>query len=349
MEDIAKLADGLVKKITDMEKDRHRVSQLIRKLNESNEIILSVEKQTPADLTVAAIDGGLVKRSLHGMDIMLLRAVGALFLYKDGKLQNVEYFPDVFPNPEPRVIFDSFSDLEFEFGSNIERQTIEVVTARQVIEKFNPDILLMDGSIVPHYTERPSKNSPLMPIYEKMIDSYRRLFELAQQKRTVLAGVIEDSRGAGFCNLLNEKFAGALPSDVKFLLERMRDTVLLTYALKFQERTLAFSYSPKPEDHPVLKEFGPFASQINSFYLKTAEFDRPIRIDFLGSADIDKLSSIILATTGNSIYGMPAAIIEADQRAKLSERDLELFYSDLLAKAGNLPGLMSLRREQRPF
>jgi len=361
MKDFVEMIDGIAKKIVDIEKQRKRIGDVLRQINETNlsldeeileeKIIVPIERIELNDVAVAGIDGGLVKRSLHGIDMMLLRAMGVLFYYKNNKLEKVDYYPDSLSAAEPRVIMDPFSNIELELNSNMERQMAEVKTATEVIEKFKPDVLLMDGSVVPHYTERPRKNSILYPVYQRMIESYIKLFEAAKRNNTILAGVIEDSRGARFCELLNEKFFSRIPSDIKFLLNTTKDTNLLTYALKLQERSFVFRYSSEPSKHPVLKEFGPVANQIFTFYLKTAEFDRPIRIDFL-SENIDianKLSSIILATTGHAGYGFPSVLIEADQRAKLSEEDLEFFYSDLINKAGNLPGLMDLRRKQRPF
>ncbi|MEM7819142.1 MAG: hypothetical protein QW403_03320, partial [Candidatus Aenigmatarchaeota archaeon] len=156
------------------------------------------------------------------------------------------------------------------------------------------------------------------------------------------------------CEIIKEK-ANLNPELIEFkpLLENSKDSNLLTYALKLNERTCVFNYSPEPEKHPILKEFGEFSNSIFSFYLKTAEFDRPIRVDFLGEKDCVKtanfISSVLLALSGHANYGMPSVLIEADQRAKLTEKDLELFYYDLLTKVGNLASLFSLRREQRPF
>ncbi|MEM5855697.1 MAG: hypothetical protein QW472_05285, partial [Candidatus Aenigmatarchaeota archaeon] len=60
------------------------------------------------------------------------------------------YYPEPLPSPIPNVIFDPFSELEFELNSNMQRQMIEVEIATEAIKKFKPDLLLLDGSIVPH-------------------------------------------------------------------------------------------------------------------------------------------------------------------------------------------------------
>jgi hypothetical protein len=112
-------------------------------------------------------------------------------------------------------------------------------------------------------------------------------------------------------------------------------------------------YSSKPKEHPVLREFGETGERIYSFYLKAAEFDRPVRVDFLATSDIkgeaDKISSVLLAICNNSTYAFPSVLIEADLRVRLSEKEMEDFSSDLKSKLGNIASLLELRRKGRPF
>ncbi|MCS7134814.1 MAG: hypothetical protein NZ893_00005, partial [Candidatus Aenigmarchaeota archaeon] len=67
------------------------------------------------------------------------------------------------------------------------------------------------------------------------------------------------------------------------------------------------------------------------------------------SETANKISDFLIATSGNANYGLPAILIEADQRAKLRQEDLEIFYYDLINKSGNLSITLKLRRESRPF
>lgn len=367
MKELIKLTDLCAKRITEMEAQKKKIGDFLKEVNSSSvftlgteifeeKIIIPVKKIELDNLKIAGIDGGLVKRSLHGIDIMLLRAVGVLFGYKDGKLTDAEYFPSAMPSPIPKVVFDPFSDVEFEVNSNMERQIMEINTATEVVEKFKPDVLFLNGSIVPHYSEKPAKNSTLNIPFEKMIESYTSLYSAVKHSNTILAGVIEDSRGTRFCEVVNQKILQGIHNieTIKILLNTARDSSLLSYVLNQAERSFVFKYSTNPENHPVLKEFGgQTANQVFSFYVKTVEFDRPVRVDFLADKGIcpiaNKISSVLLALVGHSSYGIPSVIIEADQRAKLSEKDLEIFYLDLINKVGNLPGLFDLRREQRPF
>ncbi len=368
MKELIELTDGFAKKIVEIENQRKKIGQFLREVNASvnfdtdseifeKKLIHSIGKINLENLKVAGVDGGIVKQNLHGIDLILLRAVGVLFDYKNNKLASVQYYPDAIPSPIPIVTFDSFSDIEFEVNSNIERLKAEINTARETIEKFTPDILFLNGSVIPTYTERPAKDSTLFPAYQEMIDAYKKLFTTVRNGSTILAGVVEDSRGSRFCDIVNKKILesvkGERVDDVKQLLNKTNDTNLLTYALQLNERTFVFKYSSHPDTHTVLREFGPeTAHQIFTFYLRTAEWDRPVRVDFLGDKGIEtveKISQVLVATSGHGGYGMPSVIIEADQRARLSENDLQMFYSDILSKTGNLPGTFALRRNQRPF
>ena len=363
MKELIEITEEFAKIISNLENQRKMTGKFLKDMNSSDlnigdeifesKLIVPVKQSVLGNLTIVGTDGGLVKQSLHGIDIMLVRSMAVLFMYENSKLLDVQYYPGSMPSPVPKIVFDPFSDLEFEINSNMERQITEVATATEAIEKFKSEILLMHGSIVPHYTDRPSSNSLLFVTYQRMIDAYKKLYATAQSNNTILAGVIEDSRGVRFCEILNKILAGTsqeVAPEIKILLDKTKDTNLLTYTLELGERTFIFKYSSDPKAHPILKEFN---HDMFSFYLKSAEFDRPIRIDFLGNNNsietANKISSAILSTSGHSNYGMPAVLIEADQRAKLSENDIETFYFDLIKNSGNISALFLQRREQRPF
>ncbi|MBI4009673.1 MAG: DNA double-strand break repair nuclease NurA [Candidatus Aenigmarchaeota archaeon] len=366
MDNFVQLTETLAKIISEMESNRRNVGNFLKESNEFTEltvdneviekkIIHSTDAAELKGLKIAGIDGGLVKKSFHGIDLMLLRAVGVIYDYTDGNLK-VEYYPNAIPAPIPRAINDPLDDLGFELNSNIERQITEINMAIEVLEKYEPDLLLLNGSVIPHYTFVPEKGSFVYVNYENMISAYNKLFDAVKSRKTILAGVIEDSRGTRFCEILskamNINFDPNIPPEFKIVLNHTKDTNLLAYTLNHGQRTFTFPYSSETESHPILRNF-PAAKQIFTFYLRTAEFDRPLRVDFLadkGNVDtVNRISSILLALASNSSYGTPSVIVEADQRAKLSENDLEIFYHDILNKAGNIESLLQQRRNQRPF
>jgi len=367
MENFHKRLEELIEKISFLESRRIKIGRFLKEINDSfkigpneeivdEKIINKVPVQSFNKLEVLGVDGGIIKHSYHGLDLMLMRAAAVKFEYEEGKLKDAKYYPNSKPTPDPRVILDSFSDIELNSCYNFERQIMEVAATIESIEKLRPDIALMDGSIIPHYVPKPD-NPILKEYYDNLVKIYGNLFDVAKRKKIILAGVIEDSRGIKFCDIINRRLISQIDSEIakelKLIVEKTKDSNLLYYALEKGERTCVFNYSQNPLVHPVLKEFENTNNSFYSFYLKTVDFDRPIRVDFIASENVkevaDKLSSILIQTSGHSGYGMPAVLIEADQRAKLTENDMDMFYFDLMNRIGNVSTLFKMRREMRPF
>ncbi|HDJ96704.1 MAG TPA: DNA double-strand break repair nuclease NurA [Candidatus Aenigmarchaeota archaeon] len=341
MDEFFEMVDLIAKKIKQTEESVLKLSNFLRKF----ELTKSVEKSGLKNVRIAAVDGGLVQRSFHGFDMILTRACGVLYEYKEGKLVNVDYYPNSNPKPAVSIIFTSSSDFEFAWRSSFERQEAEINLAYEVIKKWEPDFLLLDGSLVPSQLE--ISNGVVNELYRKWVKSYKKLFNVAKGR---LVGAIKDSRGSRFCEEVSKKFE--IPKELVHGLETVRDTNLLFYLLKVGERSVAFNYSSNPSKHPVLKEFGEFGKIINVFYIKTAEFDRPIRVELLSTDEgtVDKLSSILLAISGQHPgYGIPSILIEADQRARIKESIIDTIYQDIFRKTGALPSLLKLRGKDRPF
>ncbi|MBI1978909.1 MAG: hypothetical protein HYS62_02480, partial [Candidatus Aenigmarchaeota archaeon] len=125
MKDFIEITDNLAKIISEMETQRKNVGNFLRDTNSlteleltddilENKLIVQIPESNQENLKVAGVDGGLLKKSFHGIDLMLLKAVGVIFSYNWDKLTNTEYYPSAIPSPEPRTIMDPFSDLEFE-------------------------------------------------------------------------------------------------------------------------------------------------------------------------------------------------------------------------------------------
>ena len=340
------------------ESKRKRLASFLREVGDETDILSRLQSSTLEDVRVCGVDGGVAKKSLHGFDCILVRAAAACFHYQSGKMGKVEYFPSRIPSPKAEML-EALSDLDWAHFSSIMRQDVEAGTALKALDKLKPDILLMDGSIVPHYSDRPTRTSSIYKHYNSMIQTFLSLYRRCMEKGITLAGVIEDSRGTSYCNMINKevlsRVAHPRTREMGELLERTRDTNLLYWVLEKSHRSRIFPYSNKPEEHPVLRDFGELAARVNSFYLKTAEHDRPVRVDMLTRSndvigEADTLASTLLAISGHhSGYGLPAPLIEADNVAKLSDNEVENFYSHILSVAGNIPSVMRLRRDQRPF
>ena len=356
MQKLIPIIRKIAENITKAENMRKRLANFLRDIEPETKLIYKLTPSSLENMKIVGIDGGLTRKSLHGLDCILTRAAGVCFYYKNSRIQNVEYLPSRFPTPIPEI-FENLSDMDWNYAATISRQKIEIKTAIQCIDRFSPDILLLDGLVIPHYSDKPSKSSILYTSYKGLVNDYKLLCEKAREKGVLLAGVIEDSRSAAFCSLIKEDALSQVKGKTPLieLLDKTRDTNLLSLLLEKSERSRIFRYAKSPKEHPVLRDFDEYGEKVYSFYLKTAKWDRPIRVDFLDQSGLtqqtaDRIGSILLAISGqHSGYGLPAPLIEADNVAKLSDNEMEDFYSRIISLTGNIPSVMKLRREQRPF
>ncbi len=244
-------------------------------------------------------------------------------------------------------------DLDWSYHTSTIRLRSEISSAVKCVEKFSPALLMLDGSIIPHYSDKPARSSSVFDMYMEVLGLYLELFGKCEKTGTMLCGVVEDSRSSRFCELLKKIMEMERGGGEFSVLERTKDTNLLYWALQKGERTMEFRYSDSPKEHPVLKDFGDYWEKIHGFYLKTAKWDRPVRVEFISEKPAElagKLAPLILAVSGqHEVYGLPTPLIEADSVAKMSDLDIDQFYSQILSITGNIPSMFRLRREQRPF
>ena len=308
-----------------------------------------INKVAPRSLSgkkIVAVDGGLSQHSYHGLELALLRAVAVLFSYDGNGKSAVSYYPESSPSPEIILVSDPYNDSGLD-ASN-ERMRKEVDTAADAAKKFSPDLLLMDGMIVPHINDIPKEDSDSHERFANTAKSFKNLYDSVPG---LLAGCIEDSRGKRFCELLSKNGIMGGNAEMINILKTASDASLLFYILDCGERTCAFRFSGDGLTN-ILGEQG---RNIYGFYMKTAKFDRPLRVDFYcrNGADVastaGQISSLILSSCCHDSYGFPAPLIEADFRAKLQEDDVGKLRDQLLDKIGMMPSLMKLRRELRPL
>ncbi|MEM5804858.1 MAG: DNA double-strand break repair nuclease NurA [Candidatus Aenigmatarchaeota archaeon] len=369
MHSLSEQIPAIAEKVREVENDRERLGVFLRELKPTFSLkrkdvlepFLSrkVARDPLEKRIVAGVDGGLSQKACHGLDMIITRAVAAVFDYEKGGLKGVEYFPSPIVGPAIFIASDPYSDEEFAVSSGLLRATGEVEAACQCFEKYKPNLVLMDGSIVPHSSDVPGKGSKAAPMYDRMVESYKRLYMASAGG--MLAGCIEDTRGRRFCEIVSEEMLSKVRSvkvdELRRIMDGARDTNILHHMLEEGERTFVFTYAKNSQEHPVLNSLGQFGRNIYSFYLKTAQFDRPVRIDFYSAAyeaevicaTADKIAGLVLATVCNPSYGFPAPLIEADVRAKISEADAGAIYDQITDSVGAMSGLIRLRREQRPF
>ncbi|MFZ3077934.1 MAG: DNA double-strand break repair nuclease NurA [Candidatus Aenigmatarchaeota archaeon] len=325
-------------------KERDKFSKSSDVIEEN--LIYKVVPQILSGKKIVAVDGGLSHHSYHGLELALLRAVAVLFNYDGNGKSSVSYYPESSPSPEIILVSDPYNDSGLDV--NNERMRKEIETASAAAKKFSPDLLLMDGMIVPHINDIPKEGSGSHERFLRTVESFRNLYDSASG---LLAGCIEDSRGKRLCEILSKNEIMKENVEMKSMLEITSDTSLLFYLLDYGERTCAFRFSGDGLTN-ILGERG---KNIYSFYMKTAKFDRPVRVDFYCKSGTDvanaanEISSLILSTCCHDSYGFPAPLIEADFRAKLPEDEIEKLRDQLLDRIGIAPSLMKMRRELRPL
>jgi hypothetical protein len=364
-EDKAKLAGILKETRNDVD-----LSMLGRQITSDileNGFCYEVNPTSLIGLRVAGIDGGIVARSYQNIDLIMRRAVAAIFTYGTNGMLEVSYFPEETPMP------DLVSNLlpspipDFELRTSIERITCEIQLATQLQDYTKVDLIVLDGSIVPQLSDRPPSYSNLTRRYERVVELYEKLYKSCVESGTLLVGVVEDSRSIRYMQIIGrliphliEKVPGLkriLELDYRRVIQQTRDTEFLQRVLDPGERTPVFRYAESPADYPIFNDFSSkaWAGLVNVFYLRTAEYDRPIRVEYLSTESNEvltarKTSSVILPLSShNAQYGIPSVLIEADARAHLMDGDMEIIYDQLVRKTGDSLLLRKLRRAKRPF
>jgi hypothetical protein len=294
--------------------------------------------------TVAAVDGGIVGEELHGFDLLLMRAVGAIFTYNDSRAVSHSYFPSTLP-PLQYDVRSGLDSHEVVLHNSLFRLKGELSLAASLIQKHSPSCLMMDGSIAPLLSDKPAEGSEVRPLYDEALAAYQSLYESSWKANTTLLGVIKDSRSRRFIEIVQRHSQGEQG------FEHTSDTNFLHFMLESGERTCAFTYSSASSRHPVLKDLGQWSEKILSFYLKPVKDDRPLRVEFLsGQRTFSEIASLVHSLScQHKAYAYPAILIEADLRAALSPDEFERAYGSLFSRLGRSSSLLRLRRNARPF
>jgi len=350
----------LAKKIQEREQrkqelaDKLRSGTQLKQIAESKEDVIesdsdvftAVEPDKLDKEKIAGVDGGLQSRQLQGIDIILTRAVGAMFEFKAGSLNACHYLPDKNPQPELDVVYEPLRRSELNVKRSLLRLKSEIEVAIDCLDQ-QPDLLLLDGSLFPQSRDRPQSGSTMEDLFQEVLQLYERLYRKAEDRDVLVAGIVEDSRSSRFVNLIREQ-----ETTDQQILQHCRDTDFLGSLLREGERTFVINYTQEQETHPVLRQLN-YEGDMYSFYLKPVANDQPLRIDFKAKEPkerVGRLSSLVLPlSTFNSSYAIPSVIIEADQRAKIAAKDLDSYRKMLKARSGLNNSLNPMRRNKRPF
>ena len=354
MHDITSDIESITSGLIEWEKKIASAAKILKEKNKiscnaflENTMFVKVEPLNPLNIIVGGIDGGLLKKEYHGVNVILTRAVCAVFRYKGMKLSGSEYFPSSFPSPRIRILNSSFNDSEFMAAASIERLKGELGLACDMLGK-DIDLLLLDGSVVLHPSVRVDKGSRLSSDFDSLLNIVQTMYSESIGHRVPVAGIVEDSRSQAFV----KGCKGIVDAGIMKDLENVKDTHLLAHCLSVGERTSIFRTVGAGDKVPA--EIKDFENNLFSFYIRPSEFDRALRVDFVAGGDPVALglliaSAVFSMSRHNSVYGIPPVIIDADQRAKLSGDELMFVEREIRKKVGNLSSFSELRRNSRPI
>ncbi len=327
-----------------------------------------IEPTSLSGLRIAGIDGGLVRRQFRSMDLLLTRGIAVIFHFGPEEGPNVDFYPDPFPEPQIRPMMLTLSGAELDQISSLERVATELRVTLAVLEEFHTDIILVDGSLFYHPRDRPQTGSVVFEKFQEVLALYKQLYNKARKKGTTLVGIVKDSKSSRVTNLLGDILPHIIRKpaifelmqgvDYRWLLKITRDCDILDTYLEEGERSFIFRYSSELQlnSNPLSEEISKWASSIWVTYLKTARDDLPLRIEILTdgtSEDVWKvdraLAAILPLSWQHPEYGIPAPILEADTRAKISLNETQLIVDRLMALSGLTYTSLEKRRSRNPF
>ena len=320
-------------------------------------------------LRIAGVDGGLVRRRFRSLDLILTRSVAAVFEYGPAEGPNVDFFPGPFPEPTISPVLQTLSGPELDQLSSLERLASELRSALSIIDEYYIDIILIDGSLFYHPRDRPPSGSVAYEKFQEVLALYRRLYNKVRSKSTTLVGIVKDSRSSRVSSILGDILPHIIrePSvfemmqgvDYRWLIKNSRDCDILDTFLDEGERSFAFRYSTEflTNRNSFDDDMSQWAASIWVTYIKTARDDLPLRVEILSDNDraLDSnrlnraLSAILPLSCQHPEYGIPAPILEADARARITMNETQLVIDRLIALSGLTYTALEKRRSRNPF
>ncbi len=293
------------------------ISKTCIDLKSSSKVITNSVNSSSLNLRVCAVDGGILYERLCGFDLFLLRSSSVFFAYENSNLVSFDYFPSKSPSSTP-YLFDSLDESEALKLKSLLRIKDEISCALSFAKTKSPNVILLDGSIVPLASDRPDKNSSLVPIFDEILKLYLELFLFCKNNSILLCAVIKDSRSRS----VSSRF------DLDF-----NDIVLFDNVLDAQTSS---------EEFELTEKFGFSDFVFKFFYLKSTSESLPLRIEYLSlSFNFDVKNTIFSLCKLGLDY--PPPLVEADLCATMEASDLELIKRVLPRS------IKPLRRNSRLF
>ncbi|MDD3177911.1 MAG: DNA double-strand break repair nuclease NurA [Candidatus ainarchaeum sp.] len=332
-------------KKTDFTKERN-----IYNLEEN--IIENIDVNKNQNFSFAGTDSGFVNKQFNFANITIIKEAGAVFRYKDSKLEKTIYYPNSYNLAKPYLTTSSLELEEVMWNTSILRLEKEVSLSSKIIENEEIKFMLLDGSIIPQYISRPTEGSKLFKSYNDLLDKFYNLYNLSKNKNVFLVGCIEDSRANLFYKFIENKILN------KHNISEIYDSFFVFSLLKKNQRTCVIKYTDSYKEHPILKDYPKeFADNLYVMYLKLSEDDYPLRLEFIYFKEFglslkeytDFIASNISSVSAfNPKYVYPSCLIEADLRSRLKPDEIDSITRSIFERT-KFYGFRLFRRESRIF
>jgi hypothetical protein len=329
-------------------------------------------------LNVVSVDGSSVTKKFMNVDFYFLKAIAVKYYFQKNHAAKIVYYPDLsgFNNYFVQGNFINRDENAVETKNSLDMNFMEINLLNNMIRKFSEiDMIIIDGSIVIMPINLLfSKDPEISRKYDKLLKEYHKLYTNCKENGILLIGSIKDTRTSALSHLLSDTIQLLKPNTTRLsdfikvnyrkVLEFFSDIDLFNRVLNKSERTCIFNCKreiDKIRDTGIKKEIPYyFPLSFYAFYLKTARYDTPCRIEFFmeekhsfkkASEKADLITSILLPISSlNEHYGLPIPQIEAHRRAVFKPKEVDLLLNSLI-RTLNIQGitLLEKRRDRRPF
>jgi len=337
-----------------------------------------VKSSNISGLKVVSVDGSSVVKKFMNVDFSFLKAIAVKYYFYKNHSSKIDYFPDMsgFNNYFVKGNFINCEEIAIEAKVSMDLRFMELKLLNELIEnKPDIDFIIIDGSIVIMPINLIfAKNFEITKIYDELLKEYQRLYINCEEKGIILIGSIKDTRTSALSHLIRDSIMLLKPNKNKLtdfttinyrqIIDYFSDLDLYNRLLKKSERSCIFKCKKeidKIRDNGIKKEIPYyFPLCFYAFYLKTASYDTPCRIEFFmdekhsleeSIKKADLISSILLPISSyNEFYGLPIPQIEAHKRAAFKPFEINLLFNNL-SRTLNKHGihLLEKRRMRRPF
>ena len=329
-------------------------------------------------LNIVSVDGSSAVKKFMNVDFSFLKAIVVKYYFYENQSARIEYFPDLtgFNNYNIQGNYLNREENVVEAKVSMDMTFMEINLLNKLIEKKSEvDLIILDGSVVIMPINLIfTKDSEISKKYDKLLREYQKLYSTCIEKGIILIGSIKDTRTSALTNLLRSTIQMLKPNgnnlsdfikvNYRQILDYFSDLDLYNRVLQKTERSCIFNCKKevdKIRDTGIKKEI-PYYFPFNfyAFYLKTAIYDTPCRIEFFMdencdleevSEKADLISSILLPISSlNEFYGLPIPQIEAHKRAVFRPQEIDLLFNSL-SRTLKVHGvsLLEKRRTRRPF